>query len=74
MTSRSSVIRENQLRNPHDDRQIELSWLQQNNHHHHPHLEEHSRRVTIAINRWPKDDEQGTNKKPKSFIEEYIHQ
>jgi hypothetical protein len=37
-------------------------------HHHHPH--EQRRRIPLAINRWPKADEQ----KPKSFIEEYIHQ
>jgi hypothetical protein len=43
-------------------------------HHHHVHYDEHLRRTPIAINRWPKDNEESKEQKPKSFIEEYVRQ
>ncbi|CAF1256537.1 unnamed protein product [Rotaria sordida] len=84
----------NKLKSPHNERPLELSWLQQNNshdhynrmnshphphphrhrHQHHQHHQEHLRRKPLAINRWPKDDDQIEKQKSKSFIEEYIHQ
>lgn len=47
--------------------------------YHHKHQRQHRyhhdthRQPTLAINRWPKDDD-SEKQKPKSFIEEYIHQ
>ncbi|CAF0727337.1 unnamed protein product [Rotaria sp. Silwood1] len=96
--------RHDKLKNPYNERPLELSWLQQNHshdnynrmnhrhqhssqHHHHQHHhhqqqqqqqhqhhQEHLRRKPLAINRWPKDDDQIEKQKGKSFIEEYIHQ
>jgi hypothetical protein len=43
-------------------------------HDHHIHFDEHLRRIPLAINRWPKTNDEIKEQKSKSFIEEYIQQ